>query len=136
MEAVRFQLCRKFSDNDDDNFTDAFAAAFAVAADRGADVGHDLPVPVGGAAEGRSINIGEIGADTPGDAGHGRGGAEDYLAVLVEKVEVGHIRLVPDEQARKPPCRIHLFRRIGILEQPADGPEAASVSTFSVMPVK
>ena len=88
-------LQKIFQINDDDNFTDAFAAAFAVAADRGADVGHDLPVPVGGAAEGRPINIGEIGADTPGDAGHGRGGAEDYLAVLVEKVEVGHIRLVP-----------------------------------------
>lgn len=114
-------LQKIFQINDDDNFTDAFAAAFAVAADRGADVGHDLPVPVGGAAEGRPINIGEIGADTPGDVGHGRGGAEDYLAVLVEKVEVGHIRLVPDEQARKPPRRIHLFRRIGILEQPADG---------------
>ena len=28
---------------------------------------------------------------------------------------------MPDEQARKPPRRIHLFRRIGILEQPADG---------------
>lgn len=69
--------------------------------------------------------------------GMARGGAEDYLAVLVEKVEVGHIRLVPDEQARKPPRRIHLFRRIGILEQPGGwGREAASVSTFSVMPVK
>ena len=94
------------------NFTDAFAAAFAVAADRGVMQAMTFPSPLAVLPkEGRSVSEKSVRTlrVMPGMA------VVELRIIwpfLFEKVEVGHIRLVPDEQARKPPRRIDLFRRI------------------------